>query len=114
MAKIKAQELCSKKEEELLKDNLKGELSQLCFTKVASRIVSKLAKLARVLTIINQTQTEILRKLYKGKKYKPLDLQPKKTRTVCRSLNRHEKKLKTKKQLRKSWLYSLRKDAVKV
>ncbi|KAK7802921.1 hypothetical protein U0070_013817 [Myodes glareolus] len=65
---------------------MKVELSQLCIAKVTGGAVSKLSKLrvvrkyiARVLTVVNQTQKENLRKFYKGKKYKPLDLRPKKT-----------------------------------
>ncbi|CAI9161034.1 unnamed protein product [Rangifer tarandus platyrhynchus] len=91
MAKIKARDLRGKKEEELLKqlEDLKVELSQL------------------------HTQKENLRKFYKGKKYKPLDLQPKKTRAMRRRLNKHEENLKTKKQQRKERLYPLQKYAVK-
>lgn len=76
-----------------------------------SRVVRK--SIARVLTVINQTQKENLRKFYKGKKYKPLDLRPKKTRAMRRRLNKHEENLKTKKQQRKERLYPLRKYAVK-
>ncbi|XP_010214194.1 PREDICTED: 60S ribosomal protein L35 [Tinamus guttatus] len=76
-----------------------------------TRVVRK--SIARVLTVINQTQKENLRKLYKGKKYKPLDLRPKKTRAMRRRLNKHEENLKTKKQLRKERLYPLRKYAIK-
>ncbi|XP_006897844.1 PREDICTED: 60S ribosomal protein L35-like [Elephantulus edwardii] len=122
MAKIKAQDLRSKKKEELLKqlDDLKVKRSQLCVAKVTGGAASKLSKIrvvrksiARVLTVINQTQKENLRKYYKGKKYKPLDLRPKKTRAMSRSLNKHEENLKTKKQQRKERLYPLRKYAVK-
>ncbi|KAL6070012.1 hypothetical protein STEG23_001521 [Scotinomys teguina] len=52
-------------------------------------------------------------KFYKGKKYKPLDLRPKKTRAMRRWLTKYEEKLKTKKQQRKERLYQLRKYAVK-
>ncbi|XP_049989590.1 60S ribosomal protein L35-like, partial [Alexandromys fortis] len=85
MAKIKARDLNGKKKEELLKqlDDLKVELSQLRVVKVTGGAVSKLSKIqvvrksiAHVLTVINQTQKENLRKFYKGKKYKPLDLRP--------------------------------------
>ncbi|XP_060927969.1 large ribosomal subunit protein uL29-like [Limanda limanda] len=69
--------------------------------------------IARVLTVINQTQKENLRKFYKGKKYKPLDLRPRKTRALRRRLNKHEESLRTKKQQRKDLLYSIRKFAVK-
>lgn len=51
--------------------------------------------------------------LIQGKKYKPLDLRPKKTRAMRRRLNKHEENLKTKKQQRKERLYPLRKFAVK-
>ena len=85
-------------------DDLKVELSQLCVPKVTGA-ASKLSKtrvvcksIARVLTVVNQTQKENLRKFYKGKKYKPLDLRPKKTRAMRRRLTKHEEKLKTKKQ----------------
>uniref|UniRef100_A0A3B4ULM2 Large ribosomal subunit protein uL29 n=1 Tax=Seriola dumerili TaxID=41447 RepID=A0A3B4ULM2_SERDU len=121
-AKIKARDLRGKKKEELLKqlDDLKNELSQLRVAKVTGGAASKLSKIrvvrksiARVLTVINQTQKENLRKFYKGKKYKPLDLRPKKTRALRRRLNKHEESLRTKKQQRKDLLYSIRKFAVK-
>ncbi|GAB1294407.1 60S ribosomal protein L35 [Apodemus speciosus] len=67
----------------------------------------------RVLIVINQTQKENLRKFYKGKKYKPLDLRPKKTRAMCHRLTKREEKLKIKKKQQKECLYSLRKYAVK-
>uniref|UniRef100_A0A452HFF4 Large ribosomal subunit protein uL29 n=1 Tax=Gopherus agassizii TaxID=38772 RepID=A0A452HFF4_9SAUR len=122
MAKIKARDLRGKKKEELLKqlDDLKVELSQLRVAKVTGGAASKLSKIrvvrksiARVLTVINQTQKENLRKFYKGKKYKPLDLRPKKTRAMRRRLNKYEESLKTKKQQRKERLYPVRKFAVK-
>uniref|UniRef100_A0A8C6MKW2 Large ribosomal subunit protein uL29 n=1 Tax=Moschus moschiferus TaxID=68415 RepID=A0A8C6MKW2_MOSMO len=79
MAKIKARDLRGKKKEELLKqlEDLKVELSQLRVAKVTGGAASKLSKIrvvrksiSRVLTVINQTQKENLRKFYKGKKYK--------------------------------------------
>ncbi|XP_041492613.1 60S ribosomal protein L35-like [Microtus oregoni] len=104
VAKIKVRDLRGKKEEERLKqlDNLKvtgGAASKL--SKI--RVVHK--SIAFVLTVINQTRKENLRKFYKGKKYKPLDLRPKKTRAVRRWFTQHEEKLKTKKQQRKEGLY---------
>ncbi|CAI5793450.1 60S ribosomal protein L35 [Podarcis lilfordi] len=93
------------KKEELLKelDDLKVELSQLQVAKVKQspnspkiRVVRK--SIARVLTVINQTQKENLRKFCKGKKYKPIDLRPKKSRAMQSRLNKHEEGLKTKKQ----------------
>merc|ERR1712002_854860 len=122
MAKIKARDLWGKKKEELLKqlDDLKNELSQLRVAKVTGGAASKLSKIrvvrksiARVLTVINQTQKGNLRKFYKPKKYKPLDLRPRLTRAKRRALTKHEKSLKTVKQLRKDRAFPLRKYAVK-
>ncbi|XP_006832275.1 PREDICTED: 60S ribosomal protein L35-like [Chrysochloris asiatica] len=117
MAKIKARDLCCKKKEELLKqlDDLKVELSQLCAAKVTGGAASKLSKIrvvrksiAWVLTVVNQTQKENLRKFYKSKKYKP-----KKTCAMRRKLNKHEENQKTKKQHQKERLYPLWKYKVK-
>ncbi|XP_032891953.1 60S ribosomal protein L35-like [Amblyraja radiata] len=122
MAKIKARDLRGKKKEELLKqlDDLKVELYQLRVAKVTGGAASKLSKIrvvrksiARVLTVINQTQKENLRKFYKGKKYKPLDMQTKKTRAMRQRLNKNEESLKTTKLQRKERLYPMRKYAVK-
>ena len=92
------------------------ELAQLRVAKVTGGAASKLSKIrvvrkaiARVLTVINQTRKENLRKFYKGRKYKPLDLRPKKTRAMCRRLNKREENLKPEKQQRKQRLYPLRK-----
>ncbi|XP_006877789.1 PREDICTED: uncharacterized protein LOC102824457 [Chrysochloris asiatica] len=115
-AKIKARDLRGKKQ----LDDLKVELSQLLVTKVTGRAAFKLSKIrvvrksiARILTVINQTHKENLRKFYKDKKYKPLDLRPKKTQAMRHRLNKHQENTKTKKQQRKEWLYSLWKYAVK-
>ena len=69
--------------------------------------------IARVLTVINQSQKENLRKFYSSKKYKPIDLRPKKTRAIRRQLTKHEKSLRTEKQKRKMRVYPKRKFAVK-
>jgi large subunit ribosomal protein L35e len=66
-----------------------------------------------VLTVINQTQKENLRKFYRDKKFKPKDLRPKKTRAMRRALTPHEKSLRTRKQARKESLYPMRKFALK-
>ncbi|XP_052500691.1 60S ribosomal protein L35-like [Budorcas taxicolor] len=119
-AKIKARDHRGKKEMLKQLGDLKVELSQLRVAEVTGGAASKLSKIrvvrksiARVLTVINQTQKENLRKFYKGKKYKPLYLRPKKTRAMCRWLNKHEENLKTKKQQRKERLYPLQKYALK-
>lgn len=67
------------------------ELSQFPVAKVTGGGASKLSKIrverkpiACVLAIINQTQKKNLRKLYKGKEYKTLDLRSMKTRDTRR------------------------------
>nr|CAG4650695.1 EOG090X0NXS [Sida crystallina] len=122
LAKVRCRDLRTKKKEELLKqlDELKKELSQLRVAKVTSGSASKLSKIrvvrksiARVLIVMNQKQKENLRKLYKNKKYKPLDIRAKKTRAMRRALNQHELNLKTSKQLRKNRAFPMRNFAVK-
>ena len=76
-----------------------------------SRIVRK--SVARVLTVIHQTQKENLRKFYKSKKFKPTDLRHKKTRAMRRQLTKRERSVKTAKQQRKERVYPMRKYAVK-
>merc|ERR1719384_2927223 len=70
MVKVKAKELRGKKKEELMKQlhELKTELSQLRVAKVTGGAASKLSKIrtvrksiARVLTVVHQTQKENLR-----------------------------------------------------
>merc|ERR1712121_231943 len=122
MVKVKTKDLRGKKKEELTKqlNELKTELSQLRVTKVTGGQASKLSKIrvvrksiARVLTVMNQTQKENLRKYYKSKKYIPKDLRFKKTRAMRRKLTPHERSIKSAKQQRKERLYPLRKYAVK-
>ena len=64
------------------------DLPGLC-VQVTGGAASKLSKIrvvrksiARVYIVMHQKQKENLRKFYKGKKYKPLDLRPKKTRAI--------------------------------
>ena len=70
--------------------------------------------IARVLTVINAQQRAQLRVFYKGKKYIPLDLRPKKTRAIRRRLTAHESSLKTAKEKKKLTHFPQRKFAVKV
>ena len=121
MAKVKAKELRGKKKDELVKqlDELKNELATLRVAKVTGGAASKLSKIrvvrksiARVLTVMHQTQKENLRKFYRGKRHKPKDLRPKKTRAIRRALNSYELSMKTAKQQRKERLYPARKFAV--
>ncbi|XP_015765847.1 PREDICTED: 60S ribosomal protein L35-like [Acropora digitifera] len=122
MAKVRAQDLRGKKKEELLKqlDDLKTELSQLRVAKVTGGAASKLANIkvvrksiARVLTVISQSQRENLRKFYENKKYKPLDLRPKKTRAMRRALTKAEASRKTLRQIKKLRNFPRRKYALK-
>jgi len=122
MVKVKTKDLRGKKKEDLLKQlhELKTELSQLRVAKVTGGAASKLSKIrdvrkaiARVLTVINQTQKENLRKFYKNKKFKPKDLRPKKTRAIRRLLTKHERSIKSMKQLHRERAFPMRKFAVK-
>lgn len=62
---------------------------------------------------MNQKTKENLRKLYKGKKYKPIDLRPKKTRAIRKALSERDASRVTLKTLRKRAKYPVRKYAVK-
>merc|ERR1712212_1332139 len=107
MPKIKCSDLRTKKKEELTKqlEDLKTELGSLRVAKVTGGAASKLSKIrvvrksiARVYIVMHQKRKENLRKLYRGKKYKPLDLRPKKTRAIRKALTPHEQSLKTRKE----------------
>merc|ERR1711915_890495 len=122
MVKVKAKELRGKKKEELLKQlhELKTELSQLRVAKVTGGAASKLSKIrtvrksiARVLTVVHQTQKENLRKFYHNKKYKPKDLRKRKTRAIRSQLTTHEASIKTAKQQRKERIYPMRRFALR-
>jgi len=122
MSRVKATELRGQSRAELMKkcDELKAELQSLRIAKVTGGAASKLSKIrimrksiARVLTIMNQTQKQELRKFYKGKKYKPHDLRPKLTRAMRRQLTKHEKTLKKPKLVHKQAAFPMRKYAVK-
>ena len=69
--------------------------------------------IARVLTVINQTQKAQLRVFYKGKDLQPLDLRYKKTRAIRKDLTKAQKALKTEKAMKKLKHFPLRKYAVK-
>mmetsp|Transcript_83558 Transcript_83558/g.210609 ORF Transcript_83558/g.210609 Transcript_83558/m.210609 type:complete len:124 (-) Transcript_83558:160-531(-) len=121
MAPVKAFELRTKTSKELLKelDEMKAELATLRVAKVSGGAASKLAKIkvvrkaiARILTVFNQKQKAEARKQYKGKKYQPLDLRPKKTRAIRRALKTEQKYMKTPKQKTKSSNFPMRRFAV--
>merc|ERR1712214_23966 len=104
MVKVKCSDLRNKKKEELTKqlEDLKTELASLRVAKVTGGAASKLSKIrvvrkaiARVYIVMHQKQKENLRKLYRSKKYTPLDLRMEKTRAMRKGLTPHEKSLKT-------------------
>merc|ERR1712128_406084 len=122
MAKLKVHELRTKNKADPMKqlEELKQELAGLRVAKVTGGVASKLSKIrvvrksiARVNIVINQTTKENLRKLYKNKKYKPLDLRPKKTRAIRKALSPLEAKKKNRKTLRRLRAFPMRKFAVK-
>lgn len=78
-------------------------------------VYSKLVRrsIARVLTVMSQTERENLRKFYRSKKYVPTDLRQKKTRAMRRQLTKFESSRRTLKQIKKDTHFSLRKYAVK-
>ncbi|XP_029044284.1 ribosomal protein L35 [Osmia lignaria lignaria] len=123
MGKIKCTELRTKDKKELIKqlEELKTELTNLRVAKVTGGAASKLSKIrvvrkaiARVYIIMHQKQKENLRLLYKNKKYKPLDLRPKKTRAIRRALTPYQANRKTLKEVRKRSAFPPRKYAIKV
>ena len=63
--------------------------------------------------MINQSQKDNLRKFYSGKKYKPIDLRPKKTRAIRRRLTKFESSIRNDKQKKKMRSYPKRRYAVK-
>ncbi|KAK0090112.1 hypothetical protein PV325_002944 [Microctonus aethiopoides] len=120
--KVKCSELRTKEKKELLKqlEELKTELTNLRVAKVTGGAASKLSKIrvvrkaiARVYIIMHQKQKENLRLLYKNKKYKPLDLRPKKTRAIRRKLTPFQANRRPLKEVRKMTVWPMRKFAVK-
>lgn len=76
-----------------------------------SKVVRK--SIARVLTVINQTQRENLRKFYADKKFLPTDLREKKTRAIRRALTKSELSRKTLRQQKRERHFPQRIFAVK-
>merc|ERR1712091_745452 len=124
MTKVKCYELRkqSKSKADLTKqlDELKTELANLRVAKVTGGAASKLSKIkvvrkniARVLTVINETQKGALRQHYETMKYAPLDLRPKKTRAIRRRLTKFEQDKKTNRQSKFDALFPLRRYAVR-
>merc|ERR1712014_443557 len=91
--------------------------SQTRFFQTGAQKVGKLRStrknIAKVLTVINQSQKEQLQKFYRGKKVKPVDLKPRKTRAMRKALNKHEKSLKNLKTIRRERKNALKNFAIK-
>ncbi|KAF9962060.1 60S ribosomal protein L35 [Mortierella alpina] len=122
IAAVKAYELRTKNKAELTKqlEELKQELASLKVQKIAGGSAGKLTKIstvrksiARVMTVITQTQRAQLRLFYQKKNFLPLDLRVKKTRAIRRRLTKNEAALKTVKQQKKETHFPLRKYAIK-
>lgn len=69
--------------------------------------------IARVYIVMHQKQKENLRKVFKNKKYKPLDLRKRRTRAIRKALSPRDANRKTPKEIRKRSIYPQRKYAVK-
>ena len=77
----------------------------------SSKVVRK--STARVLTVINQNKKNAVRDVYKDKKYLPLDIRAKKTRSLRRKLTPEQAGKLTLKAKKKATHFPLRKYAVK-
>ena len=97
------------------------QLGRLRVAKVTGGAPNKLSKIkvvrksiARVLTVVSQSQRAALRTAYDGKKHVPLDLRPKKTRAIRRRLTASQAGAKTAKAAKKAAAFPKRKFAVKL
>eukprot|EP01092_Planopodium_desertum_P002661 TRINITY_DN141708_c0_g1_i1.p2 TRINITY_DN141708_c0_g1~~TRINITY_DN141708_c0_g1_i1.p2 ORF type:complete len:135 (-),score=35.51 TRINITY_DN141708_c0_g1_i1:55-459(-) len=120
----KTKDLRAKNKADLIKqlEELKTELAQLRVAQVTGGAPNKLAKIrvvrksiARVLTVINQTQKAQVRLHFskQGKDKLPLDLRAKKTRAIRRRLTPAQLGAKTARQLKKGARYPTRVYAVR-
>lgn len=121
-AKLKAHELRGQSKGDLTKQltDLKNELTALRVAKVTGGAPNKLSKIkvvrkniARVLTVIHQTQLSHLKEANKGNKHIPLDLRVKKTRAIRRALTKKQLAGVTEKEAKRNAYFPMRKYAVK-
>merc|ERR1711997_93092 len=122
MAKLKVSDLRNKSKQELLNQlkDLKNELTALRVAKVTGGAPNKLSKIkvvrkniARVLTVIHQTQLSHLKEANKGNKHVPLDLRVKKARAIRRALTKKQLAGVTEKEAKRNAYFPMRKYAVK-
>ncbi|KAL7713380.1 60S ribosomal protein L35 [Entamoeba marina] len=97
-------------------NELKAELAQLRTAKVTSPNPAKLSRLrvvkrliARILTVMNTTRKQKLRKYFENAKYKPLEFRPKLTRKMRRQLTKEQKNKKTAKEIKAARHFPARK-----
>jgi large subunit ribosomal protein L35e len=100
-------------------EEAKSELASLRVAQISNGAQNKLAKIksvrkdiARISTVISQTQRDQLKIYYAGKKYQPLDLRSKKTRALRRRLTLGQKSVMTERSIKKSRHFPKRKYAV--
>ncbi|VDL62361.1 unnamed protein product [Hymenolepis diminuta] len=119
--KVRASDLRTKSEAELLKQlgELKTELANQRLFRITRGTASKLRKIrvlrksiARIYTIMNQSAKLQQRKAYRGKRYVPKELRPRKTRAIRRRLTKHERSIHSEKMLRKIRSYPARQFAI--
>ena len=120
--KVRTHELHNKSKQDLQNqlEELKMELLQLRVQKVAGGAPSKLTRInttrkniARVLTVMNIKQRANLREYYKGKKFQPLDLRPKKTRALRRKMTKYERKQMTEREHKRNVHFGTRRYVLK-
>lgn len=119
---VRTSELRTKTKADLEKEaeDLRIELGQLRVAQVTAAPASKLSKIrevrksiARVLTVLTAQKREALKKYYENKRFKPLDLRPKKTRAIRRRLTKEQINKKTERQLKRERAFPKRKYAIK-
>ena len=120
--KLRVFKLKSKKPEELTAEleKYKDELNQLRVSKVAGSTAAKLGKIkvfrkaiAKYLTVINHNLRAKVAEDYKKKHLKPLDLRVRKTRAIRRRLTRHQRGLKTLREVKRVSNFPKRKYALR-
>lgn len=119
---IRTSELRTKTKADLEKEaeDLRIELGQLRVAKVTGGPASKLSKIrqvrksiARVLTVLTAQKRYALKEHYATKKFKPLDLRPKKTRAIRRRLTKEQIAKKTIRHMKREKAFPVRKYAVR-
>uniref|UniRef100_T1H4S4 Large ribosomal subunit protein uL29 n=1 Tax=Megaselia scalaris TaxID=36166 RepID=T1H4S4_MEGSC len=110
MVKVKCSDFRTKDKKELTKElqELRTELLSLRVAKITRGTPSKLSKIrlvrkaiAGIQIIMNQQRKRKLHKLYMSKKYKPFELNRKKTSAMLKALSTNYANRRTLKEIRK-------------